>query len=237
MSRLFSALTLAATLTLLAACGSQSGQGADSSSAAAAAPARTAEGASAAAPSSTPDARVTAADQARIMGDPSAKLWVVVVSDFQCPYCAQWERQTAPQLIKEFVQTGKVRLAFVNFPLRQHENALPAAEAAMCAGAQGKFWEMHALIFKSQEEWSALPTSEAYFAAIARQMALDLEPYNQCIGQHVMRPMILADVDRATGGGAGSTPTFFIGNQTISGAEKIEAFRDAIAKATAALPK
>lgn len=236
MSRLRTALALAAILPPLAACGPKSGQSADSSSAAASPPASAATNAPA--PSAaTPDARVTAADQSRIMGDPSAQLWVVVVSDFQCPYCAQWERQTAPQLIKEFVQTGKVRLAFVNFPLRQHENALPAAEAAMCAGAQGKFWEMHNEIFKTQEAWSALPTSDAYFASIARQLALDLEAYNTCIGERAMRPMIEADVQRATNGGANSTPTFFIGNQVMAGAEPIEAFRDAIAKATTALAK
>lgn len=238
MSRLLTALALATALAPLAACNSKPGQGADSSSAAAPAAAPPpAEGAPSASTPAPPDPRVTAADQARIMGDASARLWIVVVSDFQCPYCAQWERETAPQLIKEFVKTGTVRLAFLNFPLRQHENALPAAEAAMCAGAQGKFWEMHDRIFKTQAEWSALPTSEPYFAGVARQVALDLDAYNQCIGQHVMRPMIEADVQRATGGGAGSTPTFFIGNQVIAGAERIEAFRDAIAKATAALPQ
>lgn len=236
MSRLRTVLALAAILPPLAACGPKAGQRADSSSAAASPPASAASGA--AAPSAaTPDPRVTSADQARIMGDPGAPLWVVVVSDFQCPYCAQWERQTAPQLIKEFVETGKVRLAFVNYPLRQHENALPAAEAAMCAGAQGKFWEMHDQIFKSQEQWSPLPSSEAFFSALARQLALDLPAYNTCIGERTMRPMIEADVQRATNGGANSTPTFFIGNQVMAGAEPIQAFRDAIANATAALPK
>ncbi|ODT01636.1 MAG: hypothetical protein ABS52_16435 [Gemmatimonadetes bacterium SCN 70-22] len=232
MSRLLTTLALAATLSPLAACGPKSGQRADSSSAAPAA-------ASAAAPPaarapSAPDPRVTAADHARILGDAGAKVWVVVVSDFQCPYCAQWERETAPQVIEEFVKTGKARLAFLNFPLRQHENALPAAEAAMCAGAQGKFWEMHDRIFQTQQEWSALPTSEPYFAAMARQLALDLDAYNRCIGEHVMRPMILADIDRATGGGAGSTPTFFVGSQVIAGAERIGTFRKAIGDALAA---
>ncbi len=232
MPRLLTALTLAAMMSPLAACGSKSAQKGDASSAAAAPAAATSS-----ATAATNDERVTRADQARIMGDPNAKLWMLVVSDFQCPYCGQWERETAPQVIKEFVKTGQVRLAFLNFPLQQHANALPAAEAAMCAGAQGKFWEMHDRIFKSQEQWSPLPTSDAFFAGFARELALDLEQYNQCIGTHVMRPMIAADAERATRAGAGSTPTFFIGGQTIAGAEKIDAFRSAIAKATAALPK
>ena len=181
-----------------------------------------------------PDSALCLHSSARLLRLPSAGN----VQDPGAPgHCAQWERQTAPQLIKEFVETGKVRLAFVNYPLRQHQNALPAADAAMCAGAQGKFWEMHDQIFKTQEQWSALPTSEAFFAGLARQLALDLEAYNSCIGARTMRPMIEADVQRATNGGANSTPTFFIGNQVMAGAEPIQAFRDAIAKATAALPK
>lgn len=231
MSRLLPVLALVATLSPLAACGSKSGQSGDASSAAAAA--ASPASASAANAPSAPDPRVTAADHSRILGDSTAKAWVVVVSDFQCPYCAQWERETAPQVIREFVNTGKVRLAFLNFPLRQHENALPAAEAAMCAGAQGKFWAMHDRIFETQEEWSALPTSEPYFAAMARQIDLDVDVYNRCIGEHVMRPMIMADIERATGSGASSTPTFFIGSHVIAGAERIDTFRKAIGDALA----
>jgi protein-disulfide isomerase len=234
MSRLLPALAVAALLSPLAACGAKSGDAADSS-ASAAAPAAPASGA-AAAPTTppTPDPRVTAADGARIKGDPNAKVWIVVVSDFQCPYCAQWERETAPQVIKEFVETGVARLAFVNFPLQQHPNALPAAEAAMCAGAQGKFWEMHDRIFATQQEWSMLPSAEAFFAEAAGALGVAVPEYQACISDHVMRPMIEADTERATTGGAGSTPTFFIGNQVISGAEKIDVFRTAVKDAQSA---
>ena len=184
-----------------------------------------------AAKTTPPDQRVVTADEQRIMGNPNAKLWMLVVSDFQCPYCGQWEHETAAQFKKEFVDAGLVRVAFINFPLGQHENALPAAEAAMCAGAQSRFWAMHDKIFERQGAWSALPDASAVFREMAKELGLDLAAYDQCIGTHVMRPMIEADRARASGAGAKSTPTFLIGNITIAGAEKIESFRTAVAQA------
>jgi protein-disulfide isomerase len=239
MSRLRSALTLAALLAPLAACNAKAGNAADSATAKLSAVAGSPAAGSTAAPpagsatasTTAHDPRVTRADAARIRGDANAKLWIVVVSDFQCPYCGQWERETATQVIKEFVDTGIARLAFVNFPLRQHPNALPAAEAAMCAGAQGKFWEMHDRIFQTQDEWSALPSAESFFEQAALAVGVSGPEYQACIKDHVMRPMIEADAERATTGGAGSTPTFFVGDQVIAGAEKIGAFRAAVAKA------
>ncbi|MBK6486351.1 MAG: thioredoxin domain-containing protein [Gemmatimonadetes bacterium] len=235
MPRLFRVLTTALAFSSLAGCGATSGGAADSASAepSAASPAANASGQ----PPAGPDPRVAAADAARIKGDVNATLWIVVVSDFQCPFCGQWERETAAQVVKEFVEPGIARLAFVNYPLRQHPNALPAAEAAMCAGAQGKFWEMHNRIFETQAEWSLLPSGDAFFESAAVAVGVSAPAYQACIADHVMRPMIEADVERATAGGARSTPTFFIGNQVMSGAEKIEAFRAAVAQARSALPK
>ena len=97
------------------------------------------------------DSDAVRADLARIQGSPTAPVWVIEVSDFQCPYCKQWHDQTYKKLRDEFVNTGKVRLAYVNFPLAQHAHAGPAAEGAMCASAQGKFWEMHDALFTTQE--------------------------------------------------------------------------------------
>jgi protein-disulfide isomerase len=242
---LFVSVTVAA-LAAAAACSRSSGDTADSSAAPAAgaatlpsassAPSSPAAAASDA-PSASADARVARADQDRIMGDPGAKLWILVVSDFQCPYCALWERETAPQLIKEYVNTGRVRLAFLNFPLEQHRAALPASEAAMCAGAQGKFWPMHDRIFETQADWSKRVVTDTFFEGEARALGLDVDAFRQCVADHVMRPMIEADVARAERAGAKSTPTFFIGGFQISGAEKIDVFRTTIAEAMKELGK
>src|SRR3954447_6475356 len=101
------------------------------------------------------DPIITRADLARIQGSPSAPLWVIEVSDFQCPYCKQWHDQTYNTFLDQYVKTGKVRLAYVNFPLGIHAHAFPAAEAAMCAGVQNKFWPMHDSLFASQGRWES----------------------------------------------------------------------------------
>lgn len=226
-------LRLAVLASFLAGC---AGGGGDAKGAADSANPSAATAAAPAAPSAasaTPDARVTRADQARIAGRPDAPVWILVVSDFECPFCRQWERETGPQVRKEFVETGKARMAFLNFPLRQHANALPAAEAAMCAGAQDRFWDMQERIFAAQDTWNRLPDAAPHFEGIARELQLDLAAYRQCIGDQVMRPMIEADYRRAVGAGVESTPTFLISNMKLTGAQKIDVFRMTMQQALA----
>jgi protein-disulfide isomerase len=179
------------------------------------------------------DSDAVRADLARIQGSPTAPVWVIEVSDFQCPYCKQWHDQTYKKLRDEFVSTGKVRLAYVNFPLAQHAHAGPAAEGAMCAGAQGKFWEMHDALFTTQEKWAGLPSSAAYFESLARTTGVDVPRWRQCVQSGKMRPWIQADHDRAERAGAASTPSFMIGDQILVGAQPIENLRSAIDSALA----
>ena len=180
-----------------------------------------------------PDSDVVKADLARIQGSPTAPIWVIEVSDFQCPYCKVWHEQTYQKLRDEFVRTGKVRLAYINFPLAQHIHARPAAEAAMCAGAQGKFWEMHDALFTNQARWSALASSTAYFESLARDTGVDVGRWRQCVQSGKMKPWIQADLDRARAAGAASTPSFMIGDRILIGAQPIETLRGAIDTALA----
>jgi protein-disulfide isomerase len=179
------------------------------------------------------DSDAVRADLARIQGSPTAPIWVIEVSDFQCPYCKQWHDQTYKKLRDEYVSTGKIRLAYVNFPLAQHAHAGPAAEAAMCAGAQGKFWEMHDALFTSQDKWAGLPSSAAHFHSLARATGVDLARWLECVRSGKMRPWIQADHDRAERAGAASTPSFMIGDQLLVGAQPIENLRSAIDSALA----
>lgn len=180
-----------------------------------------------------PDSDVVKADLARIQGSPTAPIWVIEVSDFQCPYCKQWHEQTYHQLRDEFVRTGKVRLAYINYPLAQHAHARPAAEAAMCAGAQGKFWEMHDALYTNQARWSALQSSTAYFESLARDTGVDVARWRQCVQSGKMKAWVQADHDRARAAGAASTPSFMIGDRILIGAQPIEALRGAIDSALA----
>ncbi|HEY9517131.1 MAG TPA: thioredoxin domain-containing protein [Gemmatimonadaceae bacterium] len=170
------------------------------------------------------------ADHARIQGAASAPLWIVEVSDFQCPYCRTWHEETYHTIVKEYVETGKVRLAYINFPLSGHKNAWPAAEAAMCAAAQDKFWPVHDGLFNEQEKWGGLPDPTALFDSIATRAGVDLSTYRDCISKHEMRALIQGDIDRATESGVNATPSFIIGSTMISGAQPAAAFREIIAK-------
>ena len=176
------------------------------------------------------------ADRGRIRGDTSAKLWLTMVSDFQCPYCRQWHDEVFATVIRDYVATGKVRIAYLNFPLSMHPNALPAAEAAMCASVQGKFWEMHDAIFRTQEQWAGRVDTRSVFDSLATSVGVAPEPYRSCMDSHAMRPMIAADQARATAAGVRATPTFFIigsSNEQLEGAVPLPEFRAALDKALA----
>lgn len=178
-----------------------------------AAPPSQAAATSAVAQTGTPAAApqdVARADAARIMGDSTAPLWLVVVSDFQCPYCKMWEDQTAPSVVRDYVRTGRVRMAFVNLPLSIHPNAGPAAEAAMCAGAQGKFWPVHDAIFATQPRWAASGDAGRIFDSLAVAAGVERGAFRTCVSSRTMRQIVEDDAQRAGSAGVRSTPTFLL---------------------------
>jgi len=160
-----------------------------------------------------------AADKGRIMGDSSAKVWLIVASDFQCPFCKQWEDASFKGIVKDYVTTGRVRLAFLNMPLSIHPNALPAAEAAMCAAVQNKFWPMHDTLFASQAAWEVLPDPRPKLDSMTKALGVDMPSWRSCMAQHATLALIDADRDRARQAGVNSTPTFFVGSQILAGAD------------------
>jgi protein-disulfide isomerase len=185
----------------------------------------------------TPDSLTARADAARIQGSPTAPVWVVEVSDFQCPFCKTWHDSTYRVLRREFVTPGTIRLAYINYPLPNHENAMPAAEAAMCAGAQGKFWEMHDGLFDTQDAWAHMPNAATVFDSVARAAGVNVAAMRQCIERGATRTLIQADAERAQESGVEATPSFIIGGDVlIRGAQPIEVFRRAIAQKLAARP-
>jgi protein-disulfide isomerase len=184
------------------------------------------------------DSVSTSADKARIRGAETAPVWLVEISDFQCPFCKQWHDQVFGIIDREYVKTGKVRLAYLNFPLsRIHPNAQAAAEAAMCAGVQGKFWELHESLFISQPRWAEQKNPMATFDSLARAGGVEQKGWSHCMTTHATARLIEADRDRSTKAGVESTPTFFIGDRALAGAYPVDTFRvvidQAIAKAKA----
>ena len=183
--------------------------------------------------STTANALLERADAARIQGDTAAPVWLVELSDFQCPFCKRWHDETYPLLKKEYIDVGIVRMAYVHLPLEMHQHAQPAAESSMCAAAQGRFWPVQDALFDTQERWTPMPNATAFFDSLAIASGIDAAQYRACRESGVMRRLISADVGRAAAAGVRPTPTFFVGNEKIEGAAPIAEFRAAIARARA----
>jgi protein-disulfide isomerase len=187
-------------------------------------------------PSAPEDSLSTKADRARIRGAETAQVWLVEVSDFQCPFCKQWHDETFAKLDQEYVKTGKIKIAYLNFPLtRIHKNAQIAAEAAMCAGAQGKFWELHSALFQAQSRWAEAKTPIVVFDSLARAAGVNLKTWDGCMTSHAMAKLIEADRDRSAKAGVESRPTVFVGDRARAGAYPGVTCRVAIDQALAKL--
>lgn len=190
-----------------------------------------------AAPDTARDGIIARADVGRIEGRESAKVWMVVISDFQCPFCKRWHEQTMPQLIREYVLSGKVRIAYLNLPISTHRNAQPAHEAAMCAAEQDAFWPVADALFATQQDWKSKFEVEPYFDSLATRHVRDVPRFRRCLRDGHVRQLIATDVSRITRLGVGSTPTFLVGNQMIVGAQPYQAFARALDAAIAAAPR
>jgi len=168
---------------------------------------------------STPTAKVEVGN-APVIGPKNAPVTIVEWSDFQCPYCGRVE-PTLQQLRQDY--EGKIRLAWKNQPLSFHPNAMPAAEAAMAADEQGKFWEFHDALFKQQDK-----LGPGLYDEVAKQIGLDMNRFHASIEAHKHAAQIKADMAAGSALGADGTPTFFINGKKLVGALPIDSFRQVI---------
>lgn len=168
-----------------------------------------------------------------VKGKKDAPLTLVEFSDYQCPFCSRFFTATLPTLTKEYIDTGKLRYAFRDFPLdRIHPEARKAAEAARCAGDQGKYWEMHDMLFQNQK---ALQMDK--LKGYAQGLDLDLTAFNACLENGKYKAAVQKDLDDGVGVGVRGTPTFVLGKTgpddtiqgvVISGAQPFPVFRQEI---------
>lgn len=163
-------------------------------------------------------------------GNPDAKVVVIEFSDFQCPYCRRHTEETQPALDKTFVETDQIFWVFKHFPLNIHPQARAAGIAAECAANQGKFWEMHGLLFSSVESWSVSDPS-AVFTEMAKQVDLKTDEFSACLDD----PEAAKRVDSDQQDGAqfvNGTPTFIVlygqEGRIIPGALPVDRFTQAL---------
>lgn len=135
---------------------------------------------------------------------------LIMASDFQCPYCAQWHRESHDSIRTRYVEPGLIRIAYLNFPLDYHRHARTAANAALCAGAQNRFWHVHDAIFETQEHWTPLADAGPAFETLAGEAGLNMPVWRSCVAGGVMDAVVRSDRERAAGAGVQSTPTFLV---------------------------
>lgn len=171
---------------------------------------------------SAPAQKVSADDDA-VLGSANAPVEIIEFSDYQCPFCGSFVTQTLPSLKQKYIDTGKVKLIYRDFPLPFHANAQKAAEAAECAGEQGKYYEMHDKIFGNQSAIT-VPDLKNY----AAQIGLDTAKFNTCLDSGAMASEVTKDLADGTAYGVSGTPTFFINGRELVGAQPFSAFETAI---------
>jgi protein-disulfide isomerase len=172
--------------------------------------------------------------QAPVLGSPTATVTIIEVGDYQCHMCKKWFEETRPQIIENYVDTGKVNLTFVDMPFLGSDS-IPASEASYCADDQGKYWEYHSMLFRYQEDeidggWA----NANRLQAIAFNLDLDMEQFDKCMttDDHFARVNYNKQV-AVTEFGATSTPTFMVVNtdgkaQRIVGAHPYSTFENVI---------
>ena len=163
-------------------------------------------------------------DNDPVLGDKNAPLTIVEFSDFQCPFCARFSSDAFVQIKKQYIDTGKVKFVYRDFPLSSiHPMAQKAAEASECANEQSKFWEYHDKIFLNQASLS-LDSLKQW----ATDLKLDTNKFNNCLDSGKYVSEISNDLKDAAAAGGQGTPYFIVGEITVSGAQPFTAFQQAI---------
>ena len=171
-----------------------------------------------------------------VKGDVNAPVTMVEFSDFQCPFCSRFAEQTLPLIEENYVNTGKVKLVYLDLPLDNiHPNARFTHIAAECADEQGKFWEYHDMLFSAQRQWGNLSPDalDSQLKQYASALEMNPQEFESCLLSPEIANEVDDDLSQAAQHGATGTPTFFIGNADdgfirVVGAQPYDVFQSII---------
>lgn len=161
-------------------------------------------------------------------GSPEAPITVVEYGDFQCPSCAAFTTRQEARFDQQYVETGKVRFVYQDFPLPQHNHAVIVAAAARAAGEQGKFWEMHDLLFTRQRAWSASRNIRPLLSSYAEAIGLDRQAFDQALDSGKFTKALEASRQQAGARGVQATPTFEVDGQLVDSSQLAAAIEQAL---------
>lgn len=162
-------------------------------------------------------------DDDSINGDPNAVVTIVEFSDYECPFCARFYNDAYQQIKSEYIDTGKIKMIFRDFPLGFHKNAQKAAEAAECAGDQDKYYEMHDQLFEN-----GVTGGVESFKEYAKIIGLDQNQFDECLDSGENAKEVQDDFKAGQAAGVKGTPAFFINGELISGAQPFSVFKEKI---------
>ena len=166
------------------------------------------------------------------LGDPNAPVTIDIFEDFQCPACQYFSQSVEPTIIQYLVDTGKARLVFHNYPFIDGNGANSggesdqAANAAMCANEQGKFWDMKEILFANWNGENQGNLNDRTLKAMAESIGLDTTAFNSCFDANKYADQIQADFDLGQQMGVSGTPSVFVNGQLTGEAGKIATFQD-----------
>ncbi|QDI88337.1 DsbA family protein [Candidatus Nitrosopumilus sp. SW] len=167
-----------------------------------------------------------------ILGDPSAPVTIVEFGDYQCHQCYNWFHNTKPAITRDYIDTGKANLVFVDMAFLGRDSS-PAAQATYCAEDQGKYWEYHDMLYNAQEDkidggWANTERLKAF----AFSMGLDMELFESCLDSGKYSKRVQYNTQQARDHGVRGTPGFFIvspdGQQQIGGAQPFSVFKQVL---------
>ncbi len=156
-----------------------------------------------------------AADGYWYKGNADAPVTVTVFGDFQCPSCAVAYQRIEGGIDTTYIETGKVKFIYYDFPLPMHPNAIPAAQAARAAGAQGKFWAMHDLLYARQTEWAEDSDVTKRLKSYAAELGLDQQAFGKALDDKQYDSVITAAVTDGTKQGINATPTYQVDGKVV----------------------
>lgn len=163
-------------------------------------------------------------------GKADAPVTIVEFSDYQCPFCRRAFVDSIKQVRKDYVETGKVRILFRDFPLSFHPMAQVSAESARCAGDQNKYFLMHDKMFDEQEKQGqgTVQYTVADLKKWAKEIGLNEQQFNTCVDSGKNTKAVQDDFNAGAAAGVSGTPTFFINGQQLVGAQPYSAFKATI---------
>lgn len=162
------------------------------------------------------------------MGDPNAPVKIIEYADFQCPYCQRYWQHTEKQIIQTYVATGKVYYEYRSVGAFIGPESAAAAEAAYCAGDQGKFWDYHDALYSNWTGENVGDFTPDKLRQYAAAVGLDAKAFDDCLTQGTHKAQVMEDAANAKSDGIRATPSFQINGQLFEGAQPFDAFQKVI---------